>query len=296
MGDDLIQIRVIPLFNDSAFGIAPSPRQLFDYAGRLLGYQRPRVPRGISVTSKQSSGYYVIRDDDSMCTIDCGEVGPDYQPGHAHCDTLSYELSVAGRRVIVDSGVHDYENSARRHYARSTRAHNTVIVDGMEQSVIWGIFRVARRARPLHAGVAMEVDGRARFEGAHDGYRRLRDGIVHRRVVEYSREQGWRIDDELRGAGRHCVENYIHLAPDLRRFKPEEGNSITFRDDAGNDIFRLVLPDNMQVETTMGEYFPEFGVCKENTVVRLHGDVDLPFRSTYRIIDCLSGVLPVTYT
>ncbi len=95
-----------------------------------------------------------------MMVIDCGAIGPDYQPGHAHCDTLSYELAIDGRRVIVDSGVHDYEPTQHRAYARSTPAHNTVVIDGQEQSEMWGVFRVARRARPLPAYVRQETDGR----------------------------------------------------------------------------------------------------------------------------------------
>ena len=96
-----------------------------------------------------ASGYFVIRNLDDMLVVDCGEVGPDYQPGHAHCDTLSFELASDGRTIIVDSGVYDYEDSEMRRYVRSTRAHNTAMVDGCEQSEIWGAFRVARRARPI---------------------------------------------------------------------------------------------------------------------------------------------------
>ena len=51
--------------------------------------------------------------------VDCGEIGPDYLPGHAHCDTLSFELSLSGQRVVVDSGCGIY-------------------VDGLNQPEIWG--------------------------------------------------------------------------------------------------------------------------------------------------------------
>jgi hypothetical protein len=64
--------------------------------------------------------------------IDCDAVSPSYQPGHTHCDMLSYELALDGRPVFVDTGVYDYEPSAERAWSRSTRAHNTVGVDGAE--------------------------------------------------------------------------------------------------------------------------------------------------------------------
>ena len=76
----------IPLFNDSAFGIAPSVAALAEYAGRLFGYERPRAGHGLQVSSHDASGYFVIRNLDDMLVADCGEVGPDYQAGHAHCD------------------------------------------------------------------------------------------------------------------------------------------------------------------------------------------------------------------
>ena len=123
----------IPLFNDSAFGIAPLPEQLFHYAQQVMQYSRPERCKGLCLSAKSESGYFTIRDGGDMLIVDCGQIGPDYQPGHAHCDTLSYELSLDGRRVIVDAGVFDYENSGDRKYARSTRAHNTVVVDCEEQ-------------------------------------------------------------------------------------------------------------------------------------------------------------------
>ena len=149
----------IPLFNDSAFGIAPTPSQIFDYARRVIGYEPPARPPGLAIYEQSASGYYACRNGEDAIIIDCGHIGPDYQPGHAHCDTLSYELAINGRRVIVDSGVFDYEPSSERAYARSTKAHNTVVVDGEEQSEIWGVFRVARRAKPLRAFFEKQVDG-----------------------------------------------------------------------------------------------------------------------------------------
>ncbi|MBK6451783.1 MAG: heparinase II/III-family protein [Proteobacteria bacterium] len=118
--------------------------------------------------------------------LDCGPIGPDYQPGHAHCDTLSFELCVDGQRVVVDSGVHDYDVGPQRAYDRSTGAHNTVMVDGVEQSEIWG-FRVARRARPLFAELSEWSNGELRFQGSHDGYHRIRGRVRHEREFSFNR-------------------------------------------------------------------------------------------------------------
>ena len=85
----------IPLFNDAAFKIAPSPTLLFDYAKRLeLTYE---------TKSLGESGYRKFRNLKFEMIVDVAKVGPDYQPGHAHADTLNFELHINGRPVIVDS-------------------------------------------------------------------------------------------------------------------------------------------------------------------------------------------------
>lgn len=273
----------IPLFNDSAFHIARDPEQLFGYADAVLGYQRPAPAHGLSICRKADSGYFVIRDGKDALIIDCGDVGPDYQPGHAHCDTLSFELSLDGRRVVVDSGVYDYEAGEVREYVRSTRAHNTVEVDGMEQSEVWGVFRVARRARPLQGSLEQTGPDRVRFEGAHDGYRRIGGRITHRRIVDYDKQAGWLIEDRLEGGGRHRIRSFIHLAPGLDLLARESGESMTVTDGAGAAIATIDLPPGLAVSAETGWYFPEFGIRQENTVICFSGEVELPYTCTCRI-------------
>ncbi len=137
------------------------------------------------------------------------------QPGHGHCDALSYELSLAGQRMIVDSGVeHYHEDPDWRAFYRSTRAHNTIVVDGAEQSEIWGNFRVARRARPLETQWA-ESDRLSYVSCGHSGYLRLPDRVEHRRFVCCVDRRFWLICDRLGGTGTHRIESLIHFHPDV---------------------------------------------------------------------------------
>src|SRR5262249_13366878 len=94
------------------------------------------------------TGYFVIRKEQTALLYDVGLVCPDDLPAHAHADIFTYELSIEGRRWIVDSGVREYQAGAWRDYARSTRAHNTVVVNGQNQVDVWSSFRVGRRVRP----------------------------------------------------------------------------------------------------------------------------------------------------
>ncbi len=247
----------IPLFNDAAFGITRSAAELLAYAERVLGATLPPDPAADRIELKDS-GYFGYRQGGDSLIVDCGPVGPDYQPGHAHCDTLSCELHVGGVPILVDSGTFDYEPGPFRHYLRSTAAHNTVRIDGEEQSEIWGAFRVARRARPLAAQLGDWTGDTLVFNGAHDGYRRLTGQPVHHRHIRVDRGRRWEIRDRVTGAGRHRVESFLHLHPAVR-VEP-----------AGEREFRLLAPGGVALRLTFGPagtlhrvtgyYCPEFGV------------------------------------
>lgn len=270
----------IPLFNDAAFGIASPPAKLFDYAQRVFAYVRPPYSAGLAVYAKQASGYYVMRNGDNVLVVDCGPIGPDYQPGHGHCDTLSYELVLNGHRVIVDSGVHDYENGPERRYARSTKAHNTVAVDGIEQSEIWGVFRVARRAYPLGASLQQSGESRARFEGAHDGYRRLSGSVIHQRSIEFDATEGYTVCDVLQGNGVHAMESYIHLHPDFSARVKHDLIEVLAADE---QVIAFIKVEGASIRLEQGWYFPEFGVRFENALIVLSCAGALPLQLSYRI-------------
>jgi len=271
----------IPLFNDSAFGIAPTPSQIFDYAERVIGYTQPPQSTSLTVTAFAASGYYACRKANDMIIIDCGAIGPDYQPGHAHCDTLSYELAIDGQRVVVDSGVFDYEPSQERAYARSTRAHNTVIVDGEEQSEIWGVFRVARRARPIQGRIDKTEDGTVLFEGAHDGYRRLTGKPIHHRRIRYDEQGSWVVTDELTGTGIHQMETIIHIHPNFTIVR--SGNQSFRVEQCGNLIAIVEALSVSEVTVELGGYFPEFGLSYKNPMIVFSCSGELPLQLSYRI-------------
>ncbi|HEV8420537.1 MAG TPA: alginate lyase family protein [Actinomycetota bacterium] len=159
------------------------------------------------------SGYYVLGDGEDLLFFDAGPPSPPDLPPHAHCDLLAIEVSVGGRRILVNSGTGDYARGDWRDYWRSTRAHNTVEVDRTEQSEVWHSFRMARRASPLDVDVLDRPDGVV-VTAAHDGYRRLRPAVTHRRLVARL-DRGWVVVDTLEGAGRHSLRSFLHLQPEV---------------------------------------------------------------------------------
>ena len=124
-------------------------------------------------------------ENETYCVIaKCGEIGPSYQPGHAHADTWSFELWKGARKLIGDTGCSTYVPGEVRSYERSTAAHNTVVIDGRDSSEVWASHRAGRR-----------------FD-----FRR------HKRTFELTAD-GLEGRDELNGKGEHDVEIRFHLPP-----------------------------------------------------------------------------------
>lgn len=200
----------IALFNDAAFDIAPNLAALKAYADGL----EVSVPNQEhqAVVCLADSGYVRSHIGQAVLIADVGEIGPDYLPGHAHADSLSFELSLDGCRLLVDGGTSTYATSAERLRQRGTGSHNTVVVDGRDSSEVWDSFRVARRARPLAVHVRQSSNV-VELEGGHDGYRRLPGRVTHRRRWRLD-DAGLLVQDRLEGEPK-TAEAFFNLAPDV---------------------------------------------------------------------------------
>lgn len=194
-------------FNDAAYGIAPSRAALETYAARL-GLAAVAGP-GQGVHHLEASGYVRVDYGAMAAILDLAAVGPDYIPGHAHADTLSFELSLGTERIVVNGGTSTYAPGPRREAERATAAHNTVEIGGENSSEVWSSFRVARRARVRDAAIEVS-DGAVCVRASHDGYRRLPGRPLHRRE--------WRFDgpkltirDEIAAAREVHALARLHL-------------------------------------------------------------------------------------
>ena len=130
-----------------------------------------------------------------------------------HADTLSFELSLFGRRVLVNSGTSEYIHTPERQRQRGTPAHNTVTVNNMDSTQVWGANRVGRQAKPF--GLWVESSGQTmKVSCSHDGYRRLYGRPVHRRYWHFTPGQLKVID---------TVEGFLKTARARFHFHPEIG-------------------------------------------------------------------------
>jgi len=172
----------------------------------------------LSTESREFShgGYFTFRDKDSLLIFDCGELGDGNHAGHGHADALSITLSVQGKPLLIDPGMPCYnEDVPMRNHFRGTAAHNTIAIDGEDQSTIGDVFLWLQKAeaRVEKSGFTKEYDY---VVGSHNGYNR--HGILHRRQVIFVKNSPWlgywMVTDILKGAGQHFVEQYWHLAPE----------------------------------------------------------------------------------
>lgn len=60
--------------------------------------------------------------------------GAPFGRGHQHEDKLSVLIYAGGKVLVTEGGNYAYDDSEMRKYVLSTRAHNTVMVDGMNQN------------------------------------------------------------------------------------------------------------------------------------------------------------------
>lgn len=129
----------IPLFNDGGNNVAKGLEALALTANRYFGI----VPK--KKGQMPEAGFYILEQGEWKVIVDAGNPGPTYNPGHAHCEAMSFELYHQGVPVLVNCGTYAYQSNDRAFF-RSTAAHNTVMMNGEEQSQYWGAFRMGRRS------------------------------------------------------------------------------------------------------------------------------------------------------
>ncbi len=180
------------------------------------------------------TGLAVLRAGRWQLLADVGPPCPDTLPAHAHADTLAFLLWWDGTPVIVDTATSTYEPGPVRDVERSTAAHATVVLDGVDSTEVWGAFRAGRRARPTTVQMAVDERGAA-LTASHDGYRHLPGRPVHERRFRVSADRV-RVDDRIRGTGPHRVEVHFPLAPDTEAVVDDPARTVRIRAATGGEI------------------------------------------------------------
>lgn len=257
-------------FNDAAFGIAPDNAELLRYAHNL-GFTVE--PPSAGITHHVESGYARMELGAAVVIADLARIGPDYLPGHAHADTLSFELSFGGKRFVVNSGTSVYGTGSERQRQRATAAHSTLVLDGENSSEVWSGFRVGRRAKPFDVAVYGD-ETRLIAHGAHDGYTHLPGRPVHRRKWSLSEGQ-LLVEDRVEGSGAHQLEDYFHLGPGISARVDTASGKVELSDIEGGRKATFSAEGGL-VEVIPSTWHPRFGRRIETAAIKVSAQRSLP--------------------
>ncbi len=213
----------------------------------------------------KDGGYYILGTDfgtptEQKLIFDCGSLGYLSLAAHGHADALAVIFSAGGSPIFIDPGTYAYHADKKwRNYFRSTAAHNTVRIDGVDQSMMAGNFMWSSKAEAK----IVEHESLIMAKGMHTGYNRLKDSVLHTRTVRYTGkayaaeakkdrdaekdkktvndketitdketigfDMGagvWEVEDHIQCEGPHLAEMYYHLHPDCRiEEASDEGNN-----------------------------------------------------------------------
>lgn len=166
----------------------------------------------------KESGYYIIGSnfttlDEVKAVVDAGPIGYQSIAAHGHADALSVVLSYKGREFLIDPGTYSYHTKQKwRDHFRGTAAHNTVRVDGLDQSTSGGNFMWVKKAR-ANCDKWISTSQCDIFKGSHDGYCRLHDPVIHRRSIYYDKvKKEMSITDIIECSKSHYLEWFWHLS------------------------------------------------------------------------------------
>ncbi|MBU6533592.1 alginate lyase family protein [Streptomyces sp. NPDC057245] len=231
-------------------------------AALVRPYGKPGTTPAVSRPARRpahfaDAGLTVLRGPAGIwCRCDGGPHGFLSIAAHAHADALSVEVRHEGVDVLADPGTYCYHGQpVWRRYFRSTLAHNTLELDGTDQSVSGGPFLWTRHARSRVLSVRTSDEGVSHWCAEHDGYGRS----VHRRRVELTETTSeLRVVDEVRGEGR-AVRLAFHLGPAVTADLAGSRAVLTWNRDGEERSAVLDLPGRLSWRTHRGETGPPLG-------------------------------------
>jgi hypothetical protein len=199
------------------------------------------------------------REPEIWCRCDGGPHGFLSIAAHAHADALSAEVRYGGIDILADPGTYCYHGEPQwRSYFRSTIAHNTIDLDGQNQSSEGGPFLWLRHAQAREIDV-QDIGDAAEWTAEHDGYLALAPPARHRRTIRLDRASRC-VDnvDEIRG-GRHDVRLAFHLGPDVDAEIDGSFAVLRWLCASVSCAARLELPPSLRWSLHRGETSPILG-------------------------------------
>ncbi len=230
----LFNQRIIRRHNESAEQIKVLTSHRFNESGYFL------LQAGLAAEHNQVS-----------ILFDCAELGYTSIAAHGHADALSFVMRINGKDLLIDSGTYDYYSFPQwRSHFRKTKAHNTLEIDGLDQSVMTGPFMWEQHAQARC--LLWEPSGcGGRVTGQHNGYQRLTSPALHQRSLDLnSQQKQLQITDKIHTQGRHDIAVYFHLSEYCNDIAIN-GHICTLT--LAEEKISIYLPENLQLSLVTGK-------------------------------------------
>ncbi|GJL65042.1 MAG: hypothetical protein NPIRA05_00130 [Nitrospirales bacterium] len=267
----------ISLFNDAALHMAYAPEQILSKYELAFGDR----PSRRSVFELEDSGYCATFSNGHYLLFDAGPLAPDFLPAHGHGDALAFEYSVGDQRVMIDPGVYCYDAGDDRDFSRSSKSHNTVTLDDLDQSEFWASFRVGRRARIIKRDISASFNSFS-VTASHSGYAHLQGSPVHERCVSLVGQQLVIRDDIHNGAQQTAVARFMLHPSFSTEYLGEDSRQVR----VWNSDLEFEITSDHPIQVNTSKCFMDFGHVTETiqlSVLIGHG----PCSSEVRI-ECVS--------
>lgn len=228
-------------------------------------------------------GYYLFRDSNVYLLVRAGDIGLHSWGEQSHCDQLSFELCVGGEEIFIDPGTYIYTGDRAMHRLfRSTRSHNTVMIDELEQVQFksYAEFLLERRKSTSIEQCVLSPEQDILTAKDYGYWERL--GIVRNRQLTLDKvAQTLTVADTFEGAGNHLFEWFLHLAPDCHKLTLAEGHAVLTT--AQKEI-ELTFPEELTAEVLDGYCSRSYGQKEPGKVLRLSTRANLAEKSTFSLV------------
>lgn len=262
----------IPLLNDAVFAEELPAHACINY-GTEVGIEGGKRRE----YSNCDSGYRLLSNPPFTLLFDVGEVGPPHLPAHSHNDHLNVLFWVNDTPVVTDTGVFNYDNNARRKYARSIRAHNTVQVDNFEPIPIKGKYLMGRRT---NVDELKRTPTTIKAKYSREGL--FSTKYTHNRSVQMS-ENGFEITDRV----TDCTDSELcmryHFAPKVSISEITDQNSMYTIEVPNEPDVTLSFNDQLQTRIINTPYYKRFGTEIKRSALEIQSYPNTNIRTEVRI-------------
>jgi Heparinase II/III N-terminus/Heparinase II/III-like protein len=223
----------------------------------------PPVQRSRDFTD---SGYYVLRSDwlakpyheALYMFFDCAPLG---FGSHGHYDALNFEMAAYGHSLVVDPGRYTYSEHAAdgvnlRRFFKGTAAHNTVVVDGLDQMP----YRCGRPVDPEPETTLKQFVSATGFDFLHGQVISHQYPVVHERMVFFVLPEYWIVTDRLTAENKHSYDLYFHLASRAQDQTRLVSNGVCHVIHSPNLLVAQACSPDTKVVIEQGYVSPEYGI------------------------------------